>query len=72
MTTQNVEVVSTDTDRGLILIRGAVPGSKGAWILVRDAAKVALPANAPKPAAIRAVATDGAAKNEAPATEGAE
>ena len=51
VTTQNVEVVSTDADRGLILIRGAVPGSKGAWILVRDAAKVALPANAPKPAA---------------------
>ena len=55
VTTQNVEIVSTDTDRGLILIRGAVPGSKGAWILVRDAAKAALPANAPKPAAIRAV-----------------
>jgi large subunit ribosomal protein L3 len=67
VTTQNVEIVSTDTDRGLILVRGAVPGSKGAWILVRDAAKVALPANAPKPAAIRA-----AAKNDAPATEGAE
>jgi large subunit ribosomal protein L3 len=67
VTTQNVEVVSTDTDRGLILIRGAVPGSKGAWILVRDAAKVALPANAPKPAAIRA-----AAKSESAAAEGAQ
>ncbi|WP_274629637.1 50S ribosomal protein L3 [Arvimicrobium flavum] len=67
VTTQNVEIVSTDADRGLILIRGAVPGSKGAWILVRDAAKSALPANAPKPAAIRA-----AAKSEAPATQGAE
>ncbi|MGO4832520.1 50S ribosomal protein L3, partial [Rhizobiaceae sp. 2RAB30] len=67
VTTQNVEVVSTDTDRGLILIRGAVPGTKGAWILVRDAVKVALPANAPKPAAIRA-----AQKSEAPAKEGAE
>jgi large subunit ribosomal protein L3 len=67
VTTQNVEVVSTDTDRGLILIRGAVPGSKGAWILVRDAAKIALPANAPKPAALRA-----SGKTEAPATQGAE
>jgi large subunit ribosomal protein L3 len=67
VTTQNVEVVSTDTDRGLILIRGAVPGSKGAWILVRDAVKVALPDNAPKPAAVRA-----AGKTEAPANEGAE
>ena len=44
VTTQNVEVVSTDADRGLILIHGAVPGSKGAWILVRDAVKTALPA----------------------------
>ena len=67
VTTQNVEVVSTDADRGLILIRGAVPGTKGAWILVRDAMKQALPDNAPKPAGIRA-----SAKNEAPATEGAE
>ena len=67
VTTQNVEVVSTDTDRGLILIRGAVPGSKGAWIMVRDAVKVALPDTAPKPAAIRK-----AAANEASATEGAE
>jgi large subunit ribosomal protein L3 len=56
VTTQNVEVVSTDADRGLILIRGAVPGTKGAWILVRDAAKVELPKNAPKPAALRAKA----------------
>ncbi|MBX3584499.1 MAG: 50S ribosomal protein L3 [Rhizobiaceae bacterium] len=56
VTTQNVEVVSTDIDRGLILIRGAVPGTKGAWILVRDAAKVELPKDAPKPAAIRAKA----------------
>jgi large subunit ribosomal protein L3 len=67
VTTQNVEVVSTDTDRGLILIRGAVPGSKGSWILVRDAAKVALPAGAPMPAAVRA-----AKKNEAAAEKGAE
>jgi len=68
VTTQNIEVVSTDSDRGLILVRGAVPGSKGAWILVRDAVKVSLPENAPKPAALRA----GAAKAEAAATEGAE
>ncbi|MCO5065800.1 MAG: 50S ribosomal protein L3 [Rhizobiaceae bacterium] len=68
VTTQNVEVHATDTDRGLILVRGAVPGTKGAWILVRDAVKVPLPENAPKPAALRA----SAAKNEAPAVEGAE
>ncbi|MET3659782.1 50S ribosomal protein L3 [Aquamicrobium ahrensii] len=71
VTTQNVEVVSTDVERGLILIRGAVPGTKGAWILVRDAVKAALPENAPKPAAFRAAAK-AAVKNEAPANEGAE
>jgi large subunit ribosomal protein L3 len=72
VTTQNVEIVSTDTDRGLILIRGAVPGSKGAWILVRDAAKSALPDSAPKPAAIRAVQAPAAQTTEAPAKQGAE
>jgi large subunit ribosomal protein L3 len=64
VTTQNVQIVSTDTDRGLILIRGAVPGSKGAWILVRDAAKSALPENAPKPAAFRAAKAEAAAANQ--------
>ncbi|MER2536416.1 MAG: 50S ribosomal protein L3 [Rhizobiaceae bacterium] len=69
VTTQNVEVVSTDVDRGLILIRGSVPGHKGAWILVRDAAKIALPEAAPKPAAFRAGAKAEAATS---AAEGAE
>ncbi|MDO6965888.1 50S ribosomal protein L3 [Rhizobium alvei] len=54
VTTQNLEVVSTDEDRGLILVRGAVPGSKGAWIIVRDAVKAGIPADAPRPAGIRA------------------
>jgi len=58
VTTQNVEVVKTDVERGLILIKGAVPGSKGAWIMVRDAIKKARPADAPMPAAIRASAGD--------------
>ncbi|RCL00691.1 MAG: large subunit ribosomal protein L3 [Candidatus Tokpelaia sp. JSC188] len=55
VTTQNVEVVSTNIDLGLILVRGSVPGSKGGWILVRDATKSILPENAPKPAALRQV-----------------
>ena len=67
VTTQNLQVVRTDAERGLILIKGAVPGSKGAWILVRDAVKSSLPDNAPKPAALRA----GAAAAEQSA-EGAE
>jgi large subunit ribosomal protein L3 len=77
VTTQNLEVYSTDADRGLILVRGAVPGSKGAWILVRDAVKHPVPANAPKPAAFRkaaevAAAVEAAPAVEAAATEGAE
>ncbi|MBB5072899.1 large subunit ribosomal protein L3 [Bartonella callosciuri] len=58
VTTQNIEVVSTDVERGLILVRGAVSGSKGAWILVRDAVKKRLPDTAPKPAGIRHLAKD--------------
>ena len=54
ITTQNLEVVSTDEDRGLILVKGAVPGSKGAWIVDRDAIKSGTPADAPRPAAVRA------------------
>ncbi|OXS99150.1 50S ribosomal protein L3 [Notoacmeibacter marinus] len=74
VTTQNLQIVSTDVDRGLILVRGAVPGSKGAWIEVRDAVKSTLPDNAPKPAAIRSNSNGSAteAEAEAPATEGAE
>ncbi|MBN9039107.1 MAG: 50S ribosomal protein L3 [Rhizobiales bacterium] len=72
VTTQNLEIVSTDADRGLILIRGAVPGSKGSWIYVRDAVKAALPDNAPKPGALRAGARNEAAKaDDAAATQGA-
>ena len=55
VTTQNLEVVSTDADRGLILIKGAVPGSKGGWVLIRDAVKKALPDAAPFPGAFRKV-----------------
>ncbi len=53
ITTLNLEVVQTDKDRGLILVRGAVPGSKGGWVLVRDAVKRPLPSDAPKPGSFR-------------------
>ncbi|TPW29519.1 50S ribosomal protein L3 [Martelella alba] len=60
VTTQNLEVVRTDVERGLILVKGAVPGSKGAWIVVRDAVKSGIPENAPRPAGLRAAETNGA------------
>ncbi|MGL4489332.1 MAG: 50S ribosomal protein L3 [Rhizobiaceae bacterium] len=75
VTIQNLEVYSTDVDRGLILVRGAVPGSKGSWILVRDAVKHAIPSDAPKPAGIRKAASAAVVEApavDAPANEGAE
>ena len=53
VTTQNIVVVKTDTARGLILVKGSVPGVKGAWVSVRDAVKRKLPDAAPKPGAFR-------------------
>jgi len=53
VTTLNLEVVETDKDRGLVLVRGAVPGTKGGWVLVRDAVKRSLPKEAPKPGSFR-------------------
>ena len=53
VTVQNLVIVSTDEDRGLILVRGAVPGSRGGYVLLSDAVKKPLPDDAPKPAALR-------------------
>ena len=53
VTTQNVKVVKVDVEAGLIMIRGAVPGSKGGWVLVRDAVKHHTPKDVPLPGAIR-------------------
>ena len=53
VTTQNLVVVKTDVERGLVMIRGAVPGSKGGWVLIRDAVKKPASKDAPKPGAVR-------------------
>ena len=52
VTVQNLKVVATDTDQGLLMIRGAVPGHKGGYVLVKDAVKHAAPKDAPYPAAL--------------------
>jgi large subunit ribosomal protein L3 len=84
VTTLNLRVVSTDVERGLVLVEGAVPGHKGGWITMRDAVKKALPKEAPKPGKFK-LADSGAktdpsqpqvqpaepAPAEAPKTEGA-
>ena len=53
VTTQNLRVVSTDVERGLILVEGAVPGVAGGWIYVRDAVKRKLPKDVPMPGKFR-------------------
>ena len=43
VTTQNLTIVRTDIERGLIMVKGSVPGSKGGWVFIRDAVKHASP-----------------------------
>jgi large subunit ribosomal protein L3 len=69
VTTQNLEVVKTDADRGLIMVKGAVPGSKGGWVTIKDAVKKKLPENVPFPAALKTAAVEAPAE-EAPAEGG--
>ncbi|WP_121631217.1 50S ribosomal protein L3 [Tropicibacter alexandrii] len=73
VTTQNLQVVKTDADRGLIMIKGAVPGSKGGWVTVKDAVKKPFPENAILPAALKSAAEEAAkAAEEAAAAAAAE
>jgi large subunit ribosomal protein L3 len=67
-TQQNLEVVRTDDERGLIFVKGSVPGSKNGWLTVKDSVKVARHAEAPYPAGIKQVAGSHAADTPAPAT----
>jgi large subunit ribosomal protein L3 len=56
VTTQNLEVAAVDAARGLLMIKGAVPGAKGGYVLVRDAVKRARHAEAPFPAGLQGAA----------------
>ena len=60
-TQQNLEIVGTDAARGLIFVRGSVPGSKGGWLFVKDSVKVPAHAGSPKPAGLKAAANSSAA-----------
>jgi large subunit ribosomal protein L3 len=55
VTTQNLEVAKIDVERGLIMVRGAVPGSKGGWVMVRDAVKKP-PKDVPAPGSVKKAA----------------
>jgi large subunit ribosomal protein L3 len=74
VTTQNLQVVRTDSDRGLIMVKGAVPGSKGGWVTIKDAVKKATPEHVILPAALASakkeaerLAAEAAAQAEAEA-----
>ncbi|MBC6443203.1 MAG: 50S ribosomal protein L3 [Rhodobacteraceae bacterium] len=62
VTMQNVQVMKTDSDRGIIMVKGGVPGSKGCWVTIRDAVKKPFQESAIMPAALKS-----AAKVEIPA-----
>lgn len=56
VTTLNLEVAAVDAEKGLLMLKGAVPGAKNEFVLVRDAVKRARPTEAPYPAALRETA----------------
>jgi large subunit ribosomal protein L3 len=66
VTVQNLEVVSADAERGILMVKGAVPGNRGGYVLVKDAAKRKAPDALPFPAALRGAAGEGAGEEAAP------
>ena len=64
VTTQNLEVVSTDEETGLILVRGAVPGARGGWVTISDAVKKPANKDAPMPASLKGKSPESLEKKE--------
>jgi large subunit ribosomal protein L3 len=71
VTTQNLQVVKTDSERGLIMVKGAVPGSKGGWVILKDAVKKPTPDNIILPAALKSAAEEAKRIAEEAAAEAA-
>jgi large subunit ribosomal protein L3 len=71
VTTQNLQVVKTDSERGLIMVKGAVPGSKGGWVILKDAVKKPTPDNVILPAALKSAAEEAKRIAEEAAAEAA-
>jgi large subunit ribosomal protein L3 len=71
VTTLNLQVFAVDAEKGLIMVKGSVPGSDGKWVVIRDAIKRPRSKDLPFPAAVRAVASEETAPEavteEAPA-----
>ena len=69
-TIQNLQVVAADADRGLIFVKGGLPGSKGSWLALKDSVKKALPSEAPYPAGFKGeILKQEASKEEVPKQE---
>jgi large subunit ribosomal protein L3 len=66
VTTLNLVIAAVDAERGLVMVRGAVPGSKGEFVMLRDAIKRARHADAPFPAGLAGSAKPVDAPIEAP------
>ncbi|WP_228243588.1 50S ribosomal protein L3 [Porphyrobacter sp. GA68] len=66
-TQQNLEIVRTDAERGLLFVKGSVPGSKNSWLVVRDAVKLPLPEGVPTPGVVLERKADAPQHDEAPA-----
>ena len=58
VTVQNLEVIKTMSDEGYIYIKGAIPGPKGGWVLLKDSVKKSLPDNLPLPAGLKGAGTE--------------
>ncbi|MFP4570620.1 MAG: 50S ribosomal protein L3, partial [Rhodosalinus sp.] len=71
VTTQNLQVVRTDAERGVIMIKGAVPGPRGGWVTVKDAVKKPAPENLILPAALKSAAEEAKRQAEEAAAQAA-
>jgi len=69
VTTQNLQVISIDEERGFIMVKGAVPGADNGFVLVKDACKKGVHPQAPFPAGIRKAAASEKPEGEKPAEE---
>ena len=72
VTTQNLKIVKTDAERGLLMVLGAVPGAAGGYVLVQDAVKRKAPAGLPFPAALKSAPVAAAPETQAAETQAAE
>jgi len=67
VTTQSLQIVIADPERGVLMVKGAVPGSEGGWVLIKDAVKRKAPEGLPFPAALKGDGSEAEASPPEPA-----